>query len=156
MDMVIARLMGIEPGEVPLLRRAMDQGLLQSDGTDITLLGEDLGDLIVADYRKPSTYRGAGKGMRKNAALSLVQRAGKVYSLRPSVARERCTGCGKCRLICPVQAVSLESKIARIDPGRCIRCYCCHEMCTDGAIVLKRGVAGGVLARLLGLTGNQG
>jgi uncharacterized protein (DUF362 family)/Pyruvate/2-oxoacid:ferredoxin oxidoreductase delta subunit len=156
MDEIVARLMGIEPGDVPLLRCAMDQGLLRSGGSDITLLGEDLAGLIVADYRKPSTYQGIGKGMRKNAALSLVQRAGKVYSLRPSVALERCTGCGQCRLICPVQAVSLEGKKACIDPGRCIRCYCCHEMCTEGAIVLKRGVAGGILARLLGMTGNQG
>jgi uncharacterized protein (DUF362 family)/Pyruvate/2-oxoacid:ferredoxin oxidoreductase delta subunit len=155
MDMVIARLMGIEPGEIPLLRCAMDQGLLRSDGSDIPLFGEDPGDLIVADYRKPSTYQGIGKGMRKNAALSLIQRAGKVYLLNPSVSRERCTGCGKCQLICPLQAISLESKTARIDPGRCIRCYCCHEMCTDGAIVLKRGVAGGIIARLLGVTGNQ-
>jgi uncharacterized protein (DUF362 family)/Pyruvate/2-oxoacid:ferredoxin oxidoreductase delta subunit len=156
MDMVIARLMGIEPGEVPLLRCAMDQGLLRSDGNDITLLGEEPGDFVVSDYRKPSTYRGSGKGMRKNAALSLVQRAGNVYSLRPSVDISRCTGCGKCRLICPVQAVSLDHKSARIDPQRCIRCYCCHEMCTDGAIVLKRGVAGGIIARLMGLTRHPG
>jgi uncharacterized protein (DUF362 family)/Pyruvate/2-oxoacid:ferredoxin oxidoreductase delta subunit len=155
-DLVIARLMAIAPGEVPLLRCAMGQGLLRTDGSDITVLGEDPDEMIIADFRKPSTYRGSGKGMRKNAALSLVQRAGNVYSLRPSVARERCTGCGKCRLICPVQAVSLEGDKARIDPGRCIRCYCCHEMCTGGAIVLERGVAGGILARLLGVTRNQG
>jgi uncharacterized protein (DUF362 family)/NAD-dependent dihydropyrimidine dehydrogenase PreA subunit len=152
MDSVIARLIGIEPVEVPLLRCAMEQGLLQEDGSDIETVGDTLDDLIVDDYQKPSTYRGIGKGMQKNAALSLVQHAGKVYSLRPTIARSRCSGCGKCRMICPVHAISLEGRKARIDAGRCIRCYCCHEMCMEGAIVLKRGVAGGIIARLLGLS----
>jgi uncharacterized protein (DUF362 family)/Pyruvate/2-oxoacid:ferredoxin oxidoreductase delta subunit len=151
MDFVLARLMGIEPSEVPLIRVAMENGLYTGNPPCIKMVGEELEDLIVPDYRKPSTYLGSGKGLRKNAGLALVQRAGRVYSLRPSVISSRCSRCGKCIMICPLQAITLGEKGAIIDPDRCIRCYCCHEMCSEGAIELKRGVAGKIIARCFGM-----
>jgi Pyruvate/2-oxoacid:ferredoxin oxidoreductase delta subunit len=129
----------------------LENGLLPEDTSHITLVGEELEHLIVPDYRKPSTYRGTGMGMRKNAALALVQRAGWVYSLRPVTISARCSRCGKCTMICPVQAIAIGRKGASIDSDRCIRCFCCHEMCTEGAIELKRGVAGKIIARCLGM-----
>jgi uncharacterized Fe-S center protein len=40
----------------------------------------------------------------------------------------------------PVRAVTIGgngSKHAQIDRENCIRCYCCHEMCSEDAIELK-------------------
>jgi formate hydrogenlyase subunit 6/NADH:ubiquinone oxidoreductase subunit I len=49
-----------------------------------------------------------------------------------------------------VQAITVAEGRATIDLSRCIRCYCCHEMCTEHAIALSRSLAGKLLARLLG------
>jgi uncharacterized Fe-S center protein len=54
-----------------------------------------------------------------------------------SVMKSKCTGCGICCNACPVEALSIvNGGLARIERKRCIRCYCCHEMCQQGAIRL--------------------
>lgn len=155
LDTVAAQLMEIPPADVPVLRRAQELGMIREDAGDITLLGDFIGELIVSGYRKPSTYVGSGKGLRKNASLSFVQQAGSMYTLKPMISPDLCVGCGKCRMICPVQAISIEGKVAHINSRICIRCYCCHEMCTDGAVVLRRSIAGRVISWFLGVKNNQ-
>ena len=57
---------------------------------------------------------------------------------RPVIDRAGCIGCGQCATICPQKTVRLEEGRARILPKRCIRCFCCHEICPVGAIGTKR------------------
>ncbi|MGB3915664.1 MAG: 4Fe-4S binding protein [Dethiobacteria bacterium] len=35
--------------------------------------------------------------------------------------------------------IQINEKKALIDPRRCIRCYCCHEVCPHSAIKLLPG-----------------
>ena len=53
------------------------------------------------------------------------------YSILP----EACTGCGACRRVCSVQAISGEKKqVHRIDPAVCIKCGNCFEVCKFDAV----------------------
>lgn len=51
------------------------------------------------------------------------------------IVPELCKGCGKCRLICPVNAISgrIKDKFT-IDPDICIKCGTCLEHCAFSAI----------------------
>jgi len=45
-----------------------------------------------------------------------------------------CTGCGTCEDFCPVQAISIEEDVCRIDGERCIGCGQCEIQCSQEAV----------------------
>jgi NADP-reducing hydrogenase subunit HndC len=48
---------------------------------------------------------------------------------------EKCTGCRKCKRVCPSNAISGEKKVPHtIDPEKCVRCGACMAACTFDAI----------------------
>lgn len=147
-DTVLARLIGMDPLEIGSTRSAVERGLF--DPESLRTVGDDPAEFAVPDFRKPSTYAGGRTGTWRRVVTAVVRRFGRTYAPRPGVIASSCTGCRKCERICPVQAVTIVEGRATIDLARCIRCYCCHEICTEHAIGLSRSLAGRFLARLLG------
>jgi NAD-dependent dihydropyrimidine dehydrogenase PreA subunit len=47
---------------------------------------------------------------------------------------QRCTGCGACVEVCPVEAIALANERAHIDPEICTGCDACIDACPEGAI----------------------
>ena len=45
-----------------------------------------------------------------------------------------CIGCMKCQKECPVQAITVENNLARIDVTKCVNCGHCAEICPRGII----------------------
>lgn len=63
----------------------------------------------------------------------------------PEIEEGKCTGCGKCVTLCPVEAMSLVSASdpgnpkkmkAKLDKGQCIGCGVCLKDCSPGALKL--------------------
>jgi uncharacterized protein (DUF362 family)/Pyruvate/2-oxoacid:ferredoxin oxidoreductase delta subunit len=57
-----------------------------------------------------------------------------VFTKKPKVLKNICKGCGICVNVCPAKALLILDKKPVFDYGKCIRCYCCQEMCPEGAI----------------------
>jgi ferredoxin len=150
LDVVLSRMMGIEPADVATIRLAAKRGLIAPDFSDIVTVGDPAGAFVVPDYRKPITFTGSKKGVRRSASHRLVTLLGRVYAFHPAIVTEKCVRCGKCQRICPMGAIRLGDHSAAIDLKKCIRCYCCHEMCSDGAIELRRGIGGKILKAIVG------
>jgi len=63
----------------------------------------------------------------------------------PRIKKEKCTGCGKCVDVCPVEAMTLISandpnhvkkKIAKVNEEICLGCGVCVKACTEDNIEL--------------------
>jgi uncharacterized protein (DUF362 family)/Pyruvate/2-oxoacid:ferredoxin oxidoreductase delta subunit len=61
---------------------------------------------------------------------------------RPVADAGRCRMCGECWKYCPVQAIQSGDKRLHFNYNRCIRCYCCIEVCPHGAMTSAETIAG--------------
>ncbi|UQZ90883.1 NADH-quinone oxidoreductase subunit F [Deltaproteobacteria bacterium Smac51] len=52
---------------------------------------------------------------------------------------EKCIGCGACKKVCPVEAITGERKLPHeIDTDKCIKCGSCIDVCRKAKAVIKR------------------
>jgi len=86
------------------------------------------------DFKGPSLVV-----LRGECALQ-VQRRKKLKMPKTFIDRDKCTGCKLClRLGCPAVTFDNENKIASIDSLLCVDCGLCNQICSFGAITLKKG-----------------
>lgn len=149
LDVVAGEIMNLDPTRNPIIVEAVRRALNPTRIEDIEIIGADLNDIIVPDFKQPQTsarrfgldpgpwYQRMIEPMFKNA-----------FTVRPRVMWHRCIACGTCIEGCPMEAVSFVKERAFIDDDKCIRCYCCHEVCPEEAI----GLYSSWLYRLIGPT----
>ena len=142
LDLVCAKIIGLEKDNVPTLKRAFERGLAPSDARQVVTEG-DINDFIIGDFelipRKSITFNDAG-----GSIMAGIIR--KCMCSRPALLKHKCIGCGECFRICPAKAIEMKNNLPVIDRSKCIYCFCCQEFCPEGAMHVKRPLA----ARLLG------
>jgi len=161
-DAVAAALVGLDPTDVATTAAAVRRGWTTGRLEDIELLGDALETLRIEGFRL-GTNLSFDPGLLPVFLRQLLPKRdademerGRVRSwssrwltqqlLAYPEAGAKCTGCGYCARNCPVHAITMVDGRAQMDLKRCIRCYCCHELCPELAIDLKRSW----LARRLG------
>lgn len=134
-DLLCAKLIGLEAKNVPTLRAAQERGLTPASAEKLEISG-DAEEFVCKDFvtvqKGTGTDFGAQKGKLLGAAAKTVLRA------RPKLKCSRCVGCGVCRDTCPAHAIVIEKGKAKIDRRICIRCFCCQEFCPKGAMRVHR------------------
>ncbi len=133
-DMVLSSVMGISPCDIPTNREAFQRGLGQKDLASVEILGDDLKNFVVKDFKLPKTT------YLTKMPKWLMGISKKILLMRPCVRHKRCQVCGLCQKICPVRAIRLENKRIRIDNKKCIMCLCCQEICPHNAIAIKKNI----------------
>lgn len=147
LDSVAAQLLGFA-GKVPVLEKGKARGAFGA----VRLCGEDPMAAAPKNFKIPDSKRDA------NPLVVLPKVFGnKAFDLfrpRPVIAKN-CIGCGECVRSCPVHTIRLEKKTgrdgknhrcAKIDPSRCIRCFCCQELCPHRCVKIHKNF----LIRILG------
>ena len=94
-------------------------------------------DLIIRDYRR--IPEGKKTTLRTLFLPNLLSRIGIATDGRayPEFIHSECRHCLKCVNVCPAKALEMKGGRIHISRRKCIRCYCCHEMCPFDAIKVK-------------------
>ncbi len=142
LDVVAGEMMGIKQAYNPVLKEAENRGMFPVKLKDVEIIGAKLPDLVVKDYKKPTSYSEGTKFTDLAPMQKLVEPLLKTgMSLKPVILKDKCIKCGVCIKACPVNAIKYyKNKYAKINKQKCIRCYCCHEMCESNAVKLKKSI----------------
>jgi len=101
---------------------------------DAELFGPPLGQLHPAGFR-PAKSTDVDFGL-PGPVKHLLRQA---TTARPEITAA-CRCCGHCVSHCPPAAMVLAEPRVQIDYDRCIRCFCCQELCPYGAISTRQGL----------------
>ena len=143
-DVAAVALVGHDPLAMPTIAQAVRRGWTTGRVADLDIVGDDLAALQVSGFQIPPG--GQGNTLPRMPGF-LHGWAARRMVARPVVS-ERCIGCGVCIANCPAQTIAKADDRARIDSAGCIYCYCCHELCPEQAIDLRRPLMSRVLNRL--------
>jgi len=132
LDNVAAKVLGVDPDTLPLIKRAKARGLL-ADPSSVDILDAlpvcaplALPDRPVLDMAQMQLGVGIPKWAQKPLSKLLV--------VNPVLNPAKCVGCGVCVKMCPPKSLKLVDSRPVFDLPHCIRCFCCQEHCPKGAI----------------------
>ncbi|MGM5488252.1 MAG: 4Fe-4S dicluster domain-containing protein [Nanobdellota archaeon] len=57
--------------------------------------------------------------------------------MKPTVNKNKCTGCGTCVDVCPMDVFELKEKAEVKNPDECIGCRACELQCPEQAITVS-------------------
>ena len=148
-DLLCAKLIGLEPKLIPTLVAAMDRGLCPERVEELSVEGP-WQDFLMTDFelvkeRTGLQFQSLMGGGKVGELFSKF--AGRVIASRPKVNRDECVGCKKCCEICPAKAITMKNKRPSIDRKKCIRCFCCQEFCPKGAMKVSRPPVARILVK---------
>ena len=137
LDMTVCRMLGIEPESLLTNKIAAEMGLVSRD---IKVDGEFP---VIKDFRMPeiTPLVFGPKSLHGFMRRHLVQ--------KPVCSDALCRLCGECYKYCPARAITVEKKKLKFDYDKCIRCYCCVEVCPYGVLSAVETVYGRIARRIL-------
>lgn len=131
-DMVMSNIMGFDAQGLPVAVKALAQGLVPPLA-DIEILGSAAN--LNLQFKAPKNL----EALEETIPPWMARLARRHLTAIPLIS-ENCSNCGRCLRHCPPRAISTAAGKAKIDYGKCIRCYCCQELCPHDAVHLREGV----------------
>jgi uncharacterized protein (DUF362 family)/NAD-dependent dihydropyrimidine dehydrogenase PreA subunit len=146
-DATVCRLMNLDWDLVDTVRIGEEWGL--GSAREIEYVGDPVETFVVRDFKVNRT-RGSTRG--EPGRFSRFMKRWVVA--KPVIREDRCTVCGTCVEVCPVdpKAVEIPSDPRGEHPpvydyDACIRCFCCQELCPERAIGIEKPLLGRMLER---------
>ena len=132
LDFVACQLIGYKnPLDIPTNRIAVERRIFDPENMEI--LGEGIEDLQVKDFKR------IPQDVSQKIPKFLLKWLKSLLSPRPEIVEELCNLCNACVENCPVKCVekNRHGKLS-IHYSNCIGCFCCQELCPEGAIITRR------------------
>lgn len=141
-DVVATRLINLTPNHTPIIKKAIARGII-APNLPVNVLGEKIEDMVIKTFKtiEPNNF----KPYANYVPRFLQGTVHRLMTKRPVIAKIKCKGCKKCHDHCPAKAITMYPKkdgkqYAKINYNKCIRCYCCQELCPFGIVKVKSGI----------------
>ena len=135
LDAISSEIMGFSHKDILTTCIAHDRGLGIGELDRIEISGEKIVD-VKMDFKKSKHIYYKLPKILGNFMFKSVENISKV-----EISKDDCKKCKICFNSCPASAITLEPH-PFIDQKKCIKCYCCHELCRNGAVKLKTSFLG--------------
>ncbi|MBA7486890.1 hypothetical protein ES707_22452 [subsurface metagenome] len=145
LDAVACKIIDLDPTFVPTSKPGEKAGLGTYHYENIEVIGENPGLFIAKDFevvRKPPVTVPSGR------MITFIKN---LICPKPTIDKTICTNCGTCVQMCPVTPKAVnwhtgdKSKPPFFKYDCCIRCYCCQELCPEGAVPIQETLLGRML-----------
>ncbi|SHE68127.1 Uncharacterized conserved protein, DUF362 family [Caldanaerobius fijiensis DSM 17918] len=133
LDTIAISVIGLKPDEVPTVARANGMGLGLKE--NIEVIGCSVKDVAVEDFDVPGLR---GFALMDRIPPFVLKYLNKHVKPRPQFNYNSCKGCGVCVSNCPPGALSMLNKKPVVDLDKCIRCFCCQELCPHRAVEIRQ------------------
>ncbi len=141
-DSVLAGIANIDVKNVSSIVEAGRLNLGEADINNIEILGERLQDAVVKDFKL------AGRSVLLSLPAPLMNVISGLVSFKPHINKKKCTRCNICLKSCPVDTIEERGGYLEIRHDKCINCLCCFEVCTFGAVSIKKSFLVGLISRI--------
>ena len=132
MDFHLCKMLGAKFEDYPLYMAAKNRNMPQCNLDPSDVEGDIDSSHVFPNVKLPKT-----RSMRLLPRVPFIDR---LMTSKPVHIPELCIGCGRCAAVCAAGALKHENRHLYFDYGKCIRCYCCHEMCPVKAIKFKESM----------------
>ena len=136
LDTLASKIIGIEPMSVPTVRAASLRNLFSGDLKDIKIKGVQLEDIKIEPFKLPKSKNANLIGGRIPKVLEKIIL--NILRPKPEFNHDLCISCGDCKRSCPPGIIDMSTGKPVPDLSRCIRCFCCHELCPKKAVTIRR------------------
>ncbi|HDQ04801.1 MAG TPA: DUF362 domain-containing protein [Deltaproteobacteria bacterium] len=136
LDMAVCQMLGISYASAPILKNAEVMGLLPA--FKVT------GDMpLITDFQLPPA---SGLIWGPRFLHNFLRR----HTMALPVCDDNlCEMCSQCWTLCPAKAIEPLAEKIKFDYKKCIRCYCCIEVCPYGALHAQETIGGKITRKLM-------
>ncbi len=138
LDHAVCGMLGLDPYSLLTNRAAREMGLVE----DEVLMESDIPR--IDDFRLPEISPLIFGPPKLHGFMR------RHFVQRPVSDQSACRLCGECWKYCPAKAIKPHGKKIGFDYDKCIRCYCCLEVCPHAAIRAKETLPGRIVRKVLG------
>ncbi len=152
-DGLFCHLVDLKPELVPTNVAAMEQGVGTYEDIIVATENGEMSPKEASEKFGDKEFN-VQRGKEYKGQLQAVRFLVPFLTKKPVVRENKCIGCGICVDSCPVEGKAIHIRkhsadeaavrkgrgTAFYDYDKCIKCYCCQEMCPEDAITVKKSL----------------